>query len=371
MAWHQWKPYVPVAQRLRSAQKKMDALRKKGVDIQPVTIDGRKIARTFWGEAWCDHLESFSDYSNRLPRGRSYVRNGSVCHLAISKGQIQAKVSGSELYDITIKISTLAKAKWDSVKKRSAGQIGSLLELLKGELSANVMEVVTDRKNGLFPQPGEIKLGCSCPDWAVMCKHVAAVLYGVGARLDDQPHLLFLLRGVDHEELITADAEAAVNASVNSGSGARLESEDLSDIFGIDITPDDSPQAVKKPVKKKSARKKVTRRKVTSRKAATKRTDATTKATPSAKSRSKAEVKKKAKKAVTAAVKKKAKKTVNQTVNKTVKAKKASTTGATLAKSAKTAAGKKAVKQTAERKTKTKKKKATPKSSKRKAKLKD
>ena len=101
-----------VAERRRKAAKKMDALRKKGVDIQPVTIEGRKIASSFWGEAWCDHLESFSDFENRLPRGRTYVRNGSVCHMAVAKGEIEAKVSGSELYNVKVSIKTLPGKKW-------------------------------------------------------------------------------------------------------------------------------------------------------------------------------------------------------------------------------------------------------------------
>lgn len=236
MAWYgDWKPYVPVAVRRQRALKKMESLRKKGVDIQPVQIDGRKIAKTFWGEAWCDHLESFSDFANRLPRGRTYVRNGSVCHLAIDKGSVEAKVSGSELYTVRIAIKTLAPKKWKEVKRRCTGQIGSLIELLQGNLSDQVMEVVTDRQNGLFPLPGEISLDCSCPDWATMCKHVAAVLYGVGARLDHKPELLFKLRGVDHEELISADAEAAVSAATASGKTKRLAADTLSDVFGIDL----------------------------------------------------------------------------------------------------------------------------------------
>src|SRR5271157_3105129 len=155
-----WAPYVPVAQRRREAAKKMDALRKKGVDIQPVTIEGRKIARSFWGEAWCDHIESFSDFENRLPRGSTYVRNGSVCHLAVAKGAIEAKVSGSELYTVRINIKTLPPKKWNTLKSRCSGQIGSLLELLQGKLSDHVMEVVTDRQEGLFPLPKEISLKC-------------------------------------------------------------------------------------------------------------------------------------------------------------------------------------------------------------------
>ena len=217
-----WRPYVSVAERRRKAAKKMDALRKKGVDVQPVEIAGRKIAKSFWGEAWCGHLESFSDFANRLPRGRTYVRNGSVCHLAVAKGRVEAKVSGSELYDVKIEITTLPHKQWSAIKGRCGGQIGSLLELLQGRLSDHVMAVVTDRQDGLFPSPKEISLKCSCPDWAVMCKHVAAVLYGVGARLDTKPELLFLLRGVNHEELIEADAEAAVAGATALGSPSGL-----------------------------------------------------------------------------------------------------------------------------------------------------
>ena len=245
MAWNRggygyggWAPYVPVAERRRKALKKMDALRKKGVKIEPVTIRGRQIAASFWGKAWCEHIESFSDYENRLPRGRTYVRNGSVCHLSVAKGKIEAKVSGSELYTIKIDIKTLPGKKWTAIKRRCSGQIGSLLELLQGRLSDHVMEVVTDRKNGLFPLPGEISLDCSCPDWAVMCKHVAAVLYGIGARLDSKPELLFTLRGVDHDELIEADAEKAVAAATSHGKSKRLAADQIGDVFGIDIDAD-------------------------------------------------------------------------------------------------------------------------------------
>jgi uncharacterized Zn finger protein len=255
MSWYyDWKPYVPVAERRRRAMKKMDALRKKGVEVQPVEIEGRKIAKTFWGEAWCNHLESFSDYENRLPRGRTYVRNGSVCHLAIDKGQIEAKVSGSELYTVRIAIKTLPPRKWKEVKRRCTGQIGSLIELLEGNLSDQVMEVVTDRQKGLFPLPGEISLNCSCPDWASMCKHVAAVLYGVGARLDHKPELLFKLRGVDHEELIAADAEAAVSAATASGKSKRLAAGDLSDVFGIELDAAGSEPPLRTSSRKKPRR---------------------------------------------------------------------------------------------------------------------
>lgn len=283
MAWYQqWAPYVPVAERRRRAMRKMNSLRKKGVDIQPIEIEGRKIAKTFWGKAWCDHLESFSDFENRLPRGRTYVRNGSVCHLAMAKGKIEAKVAGSEIYNLRIQIKTLPAKKWRDVKRRCAGRIGSLLELLTGNLSDHVMEVVTDRKGGLFPLPGEISFDCDCPDWAVMCKHVAAVLYGAGARLDEKPELLFTLRGVNHEELIDTDAHAAVAAATTAGKSKRLAPDDLSDVFGIDIDPGSSEEAPKsasgrkakakrKPAKKatpKKTRKKTTKKRPAKKKSA-------------------------------------------------------------------------------------------------------
>ena len=256
-----WGRYVPVAERRAKARKRMNQLKKKGMTVRPVEIEGRKIARTFWGTAWCDHIESFSDYANRLPRGRTYVRNGSVCHLDIESGEISAMVSGSKMYTVTISIDRLPSKKWAAVRNRCAGRIGSILELLEGRLSENVMDVVTDRKEGLFPLPGEIHLGCSCPDWADMCKHVAAVLYGVGARLDEQPDLLFRLRDVDPEELIQADMELNV-ADGDSGSRRRIAEDALGDVFGIDMDPEGGegagpapPRKAASPAKKKRSAK--------------------------------------------------------------------------------------------------------------------
>lgn len=232
-----WRPYVPVAQRRANALREMNKLRKKGVDIQPVEIQGRTIARSFWGKGWCDHLDSFGDYANRLPRGRTYVRNGSVCHLAIDEGKVEAIVSGSELYNVSMSIRTLPAAKWKAVKQRCTGRIGSLLELLQGRLSDEIMDAVTDREQGLFPKPGEIQYECDCPDWAGMCKHIAAVIYGIGARLDERPELLFVLRGVDHEELIDADTAAAEITTGGSGRSRRrtLAADSLEGVFGVEF----------------------------------------------------------------------------------------------------------------------------------------
>jgi len=257
MNYGRWAPYVPVAKRRANAAKEIDKLRKKGMKIEPIEVHGRKISSTFWGQAWCSHLEKFSDYENRLPRGRTYVRNGSVCHLAISKGKVEAIVSGSTLYRINITITPLSARKWKDIRQQCAGQIGSMLELLQGRFSDNVMGIVTDKNKGLFPKPSEIKLACDCPDWAEMCKHIAAVLYGVGARLDQQPELLFLLRNVDHEALISQELELQ-SAKSKKGKRRRLAESDLSDVFGVDVEAPVKPGGKRRAVGEKATRKKKT-----------------------------------------------------------------------------------------------------------------
>jgi uncharacterized Zn finger protein/DNA-binding transcriptional regulator YiaG len=227
-----------VAERKAKGQKAVEAMRKKGVDVQPVVIEGRTIAKSFWGKTWCDYLESFGDFESRLPRGRTYVRNGSVCHLAIDKGSISAKVSGSSMYNVSINIKTLDNARWERLKTSCAGKIGSLIELLQGKFSNDVMTLVMDKKSGLLPSRQEISYTCSCPDWASMCKHVAAVIYGVGARLDHQPELLFLLRGTDHSELIQTNVVSAVLTGTGSERRSRRQaSEEVQALFNVEIEP--------------------------------------------------------------------------------------------------------------------------------------
>lgn len=245
-----WRPYVPVAERRRQAMQKIEKLKKKGQTITPVTIAGRTIAGTFWGKAWCENLEAYSDYANRLPRGRTYVRNGSVIDLQIRAGRVEAMVSGSDIYRVNIAIETLKPRTWDDIKRQCLGRISSLLDLLAGKLSRPVMEIVTNGRTGLFPSPGEMTFKCSCPDWASMCKHVAAVLYGVGARLDHAPELLFQLRNVNHGDLITHPA--ALKAVVSGdGRGRAIAEDELGDIFGIDIEAGAMPAP---PVKKSLVR---------------------------------------------------------------------------------------------------------------------
>lgn len=239
---YDWKPYVPVAVRKRLAAREMDRLAKKtGHRADPVVILGRKIASTFWGKAWCDNLESYSDYSNRLPRGRTYVRNGSVVDLVVSPGRVKTRVSGSELYEVDIQVTALLASKWKALCAVSAGAIDSVVELLQGRFAKGVMERLCQPRVGLFPAPAELSFSCTCPDWASMCKHVAASLYGVGARLDKSPELFFLLRQVDQTDLITHAGEALARPTKTPAPERLLGTDGLEELFGLDLTPAVAP----------------------------------------------------------------------------------------------------------------------------------
>ena len=237
MSFYAWKPYVPVAKRREKAVRSLAKMQKKGAKVSPVLIEGRTIASSFWGKAWCENLERYSDFASRLPRGRTYVRNGSVLDLQVTKGEITAKVSGSELYTVKITITTVAVTRWKSICSDCAGSIDSVVELLQGRLAKGVMERVCRQGEGLFPEPKEIKLSCSCPDWADMCKHVAATLYGVGARLDKRPELLFALRGVDAKDMIVGAGTllAAPKRAAAGAEGKVLVDDNMAALFGLDM----------------------------------------------------------------------------------------------------------------------------------------
>jgi len=235
--YYGFKPYVSVGARRAQAARELAKLQKKGRRTSPVVIEGRTIAGTFWGEAWCDNLERYSDFANRLPRGRTYVRNGSVVDLQVGPGRVTALVSGSTMYDVKVTVGPVSRARWRAICRDCAGAIDSLVELLQGRFSKGVMTRLCEEKTGLFPSPSDILFTCSCPDWASMCKHVAAVLYGIGARLDHQPELLFTLRKVDQQDLIVK-AGSSISKKRKAPSGAKvLASDDLSEMFGIEMAP--------------------------------------------------------------------------------------------------------------------------------------
>ena len=244
MAWYgggfEFPEYVSVAERRARARAAAEKLaRKQKRSLSPVgPIEGNKIVRTFWGKAWCNNLESYSDYANRLPRGRGYARHGAVVDLQIAAGKVAALVSGTSTYTIAVAIRSLPPKAWSQLASECAGQIDSLVDLLRGTLPARVMELVTRKDGGLFPSPKQISFECSCPDRADLCKHVAATLYGIGVRLDEKPELLFALRGVDHAELVAgaADAVPLMTGDAKARSGRKvLKGADLSALFGIEL----------------------------------------------------------------------------------------------------------------------------------------
>jgi uncharacterized Zn finger protein len=241
-------------ERIADAEKKRKALEKKGARLSPVVLDGFKIATTFWGQAWCKNIESYHDYENRLPRGRSYVRSNSVIDLQIESGQVRAQVMGSELSRVGITVKPVEKRRWKAIRAECAGRIGSLVELLRGRLSHEVMALITRRGEGLFPEPAEITFTCSCPDVAGMCKHVAAAMYGIGSRLDTQPELLFLMRGVDSADLIASAAEAPVAAAAAQAEGETLAADELADVFGVELEQEPATPVPAAPTQKPRGR---------------------------------------------------------------------------------------------------------------------
>ena len=228
-----WPAYVPVAERRRQAERVAAKLRKKGHVTVPVRVAGRGIATTAWGRAWCDNLESYRDYESRLPRGRTYVRNGSVIDLHIGQCQVKALVSGSSVYTVAIAVAAMPAARWRSIRTDCSGRIESVVELLQGRLSKGVMDRMCRQGTGLFPEPSEISFSCSCLDHASMCKHVAAALYGVGVRLDESPELLFRLRAVDAGDLV-ADLDGAMPVPEVVGDRV-IAAEDAAALFGLDL----------------------------------------------------------------------------------------------------------------------------------------
>jgi uncharacterized Zn finger protein len=231
----EWPDYVTAAERQQQRARTLAELRARRADLSPVELDGRAIARTFWGKAWCENLERYSDFANRLPRGRSYVRSGAVVDLQIAPGRVTALVAGTALYSVEVDVAAVPPQQWAALCRDCAGAIESVVALLQGTLPEAVLARLFERDTGLFPAPRAIAFRCSCPDRAAMCKHVAAVLYGIGSRLDRQPELLFTLRRVDQQALV-AGAGAGLGRTARKPDARKLLDErDLSALFDIDI----------------------------------------------------------------------------------------------------------------------------------------
>ena len=238
MGYSGFPKYESVAEKKAKAIKSLEKLKKKNPGIEPVIIEGRTLAKSWWGKAWNLNLESYADYGNRIARGKSYVRNNTVLDLKISKITVEAKVQGSRSkpYDVKIRIDALSSKKWEQVIALCNHRIDSLEQLIEGKFPKELEVLFTERKYGMFPSPKEIHFDCSCPDWASMCKHVAAVLYGIGARLDLDPMLFFELRDLDGQELVRKSMERKLESMLkNAGKKSKREiaDEDISGLFGL------------------------------------------------------------------------------------------------------------------------------------------
>jgi len=258
MSYWSYPRYVSVAEKRAKALKKLKQLKKKNPHINPIAIEGTAIARTWWGKAWNKNLESYADYSNRIGRGRSYVRHGAVLDLQVHSGKVDSLVqgSGSRPYSVAIRIKAMDKKTWAGIKSASEGKLDSLQELLAGKFPKALGEVFTIQGKGLFPSPKEIDFDCSCPDWASMCKHVAATLYGIGVRLDQDPELFFKLRQVKMKDLVSEAVEGKTRELLKKArkkTARVIADSDLADVFGIDM---ESPVALKKGKKKGTGKKK-------------------------------------------------------------------------------------------------------------------
>ena len=256
MSYWGFPKYVSVAEKKAKAAKKLKELSKKKTNMKPVALEGNALAHTWWGKAWNRNLEQYADYSNRIGRGRSYVRHGAVLDLQVEPGEVIALVQGSGLnpYSVSVKIQTLKKETWQRMKTACEGTLESFQELLAGNFPKALGEIFICKDSGMFPAPREIKFDCSCPDWADMCKHVAAVLYGVGVRLDEDPKLFFRLRDAGIDELIKQAVAGKVEKLLEKAgrkSGRIIEDKDIASVFGIDM--EEQPAIVKNKTAKVAA----------------------------------------------------------------------------------------------------------------------
>lgn len=221
----------------RNARQTMKKEKAKGKQLEPVVIQGRTIVKSWWGQAWCDNLEKYADFESRLDRGKRYVRTGAVVDLKIQKGKVLARVQGRRKtpYKVEIRISPLSEERCQYAILQCGRKIENLERLVNGDFPEELKEMFLGDK-GLFPEPKEISFNCSCPDWALMCKHVAAVLYGIGARFDDNPLLFFELRGIDVERFIDVTLANRVESmleNVDASSERIITGGDWEKLFGV------------------------------------------------------------------------------------------------------------------------------------------
>ncbi|WP_294374419.1 hypothetical protein [uncultured Clostridium sp.] len=238
MSFYRYYQYETTEDKKEKAEKSLKKLRKKNPNISPVIIKGNKIAQSWWGSAWNKNLEKYADLKNRMGRGKNYVKNGLVLDLQIKTGEIDGIVqgSGSNYYEVNIKIDKLKKSKWKNIMEFCNHKIDTLETLIEGKFPKEFQEIFNKSEYGLFPHPKEIHFKCNCPDSARVCKHVAAVLYGTGARIDEDPLLFFKLRDVDFQDLLKKSIEEKMNSMLkNAGKKSKrvIDDNEIEDLFGL------------------------------------------------------------------------------------------------------------------------------------------
>jgi uncharacterized Zn finger protein len=231
--------YVSVAKRKAIALAQIEKYRDLMPSILPVVVKGEAITYTWWGKAWTKNLKSYGQYRNRLQRGSFYVRHGFVIDLQIESGLVHALVQGTEAepYHVTIKIKALPQAKWQLIFEQCQHQIESVDELLKGNFPKSLVSMFVLKGSGLFPSPEEISFSCTCADKADMCKHIAATLYGIGVRFDENALLFFELRNIEFESLIKKSIEDQMHVMLENSknkSSRIIEDVDVYDLFELD-----------------------------------------------------------------------------------------------------------------------------------------
>lgn len=214
-------------------------LKKKGRELNPIELEGTKIARTWWGKAWCDNIERYADFSNRVGRGKSYVRAGCVIDLKVSKGRIEALVQGTRKkpYEVAVGIDSLTDDNFADIMGDCDVRADSLEALAAGDFPDELKKRLLNA-GGLFPSPSQIGFSCSCPDSAYLCKHIAAAIMAVAPQLDETPLLLFELRGVDTAELVKRTVAEKLdlmlaNADAPSERIMDVGDDDLTALFGV------------------------------------------------------------------------------------------------------------------------------------------
>ena len=196
----------------------------EGEELHPVVNKTRKLAKNFWGSAWMKQLALCESGGMCLAPGRTLLRHACVLHVDIQPGSISALVSAEEVFEVELKLESLDEERLERLAATCSGHIDSLLSLMQGKVDEAVLLQLCHPENGLLPTPEDWRMHCTCPDWAEPCPHAAAAIYAAGCLIDEKPELLFTLRGIQPEALLSAPAPTN-----------EIDADKLSAMFGIDL----------------------------------------------------------------------------------------------------------------------------------------